>query len=239
MDPPPAITAQVGVNATTLPPASLATATYCCVAPIPSDIGFGVTVMVAIGPMVTVTVAVPDLPPLDATTVLVNVPGVVPAVNWPVALMEPPPAATDHTGVIGVMVPSKSLPTAVNCCVPLMGRVVGFGDTVIVATLPASRGECTSHAESDRPATATNASSRATRLRGARTCTMRLFRKLFIELLRPDTCERDGNADAPQLAAIFNGCVSVMVIGVPGVTITSRSVCVALVAPSVARPLRV
>src|ERR1019366_1824847 len=49
---------QVGVIATTLPLASLPTAVNCCVALMSSVVGVGVTVMVASGPAVTVTVAV-------------------------------------------------------------------------------------------------------------------------------------------------------------------------------------
>ena len=52
--------------------------------------GLGVTVIVATGPAVTITVADPDLPPLVAVTALVNVPVVLPAVKTPVLeLMRP------------------------------------------------------------------------------------------------------------------------------------------------------
>jgi hypothetical protein len=84
------------------------------------------------------TVAVPKIDPLVALTVLVKVPVVVPAVKSPVdGSMVPPPAVTDQTGVIATTLPCASLPTAVNCCVVLMGRVAGFGVTVIVASGPA------------------------------------------------------------------------------------------------------
>jgi hypothetical protein len=84
------------------------------------------------------TVAVPKIVPLVARTVFENVPVVVPAVNNPdAALMVPPPAVTDHTGVIGTTLPCASRPTAVNCCVVLMGSVAGLGATVIVASGPA------------------------------------------------------------------------------------------------------
>jgi hypothetical protein len=84
------------------------------------------------------TVAVPNIEPLVARTVLLNVPVAPPAVNNPVlALMVPPPAVTDQTGVIATTLPCASLPTAVNCCVVLMGSV-GFGVTVIVASGPAT-----------------------------------------------------------------------------------------------------
>jgi len=60
-----------------------------------------VTVIVANAPAVTMAVALPERDPLVATTVFVYVPGVVPAVKTPVlALIVPPPAATDQTGVI-------------------------------------------------------------------------------------------------------------------------------------------
>src|SRR5438309_1480327 len=57
MAPPLATTDHVGVNCTTFPDASLPTAVYCCVPPMASVCGVGVTVMVASGPTVTVTVA--------------------------------------------------------------------------------------------------------------------------------------------------------------------------------------
>jgi len=68
--PPPWATDQTGVSGTTLPPASLPTAVYCCVEPEGRDIGFGVTVMVTSGPVVTVTVALLERAPLTALTVL-------------------------------------------------------------------------------------------------------------------------------------------------------------------------
>jgi hypothetical protein len=66
-----------------------------------------------------VTVAVPEMLPLVALTVLVNVPSVAPAVKRPVVLpMAPPLATTDQvaTGEIATTLPPASLPTAVNCC---------------------------------------------------------------------------------------------------------------------------
>src|ERR1035437_5913752 len=82
------------------------------------------------------TVAVPKIAPLVALTVLVNVPDVVPAVNKPVELIVPPLAATDQVGAIATTLPLASLPTAVNCCVPPVARLLGFGLTVIVASAP-------------------------------------------------------------------------------------------------------
>src|ERR1700680_4928850 len=133
MAPPPAMTAQVGAPAMTLPPASLPTATNCCVPLMGNVSGFGVTAMVATGPTVTVTVAVPAMLPLVAWTVLGNVPGAVPAVKSPPLVMAPPPATTAQVGATAMTLPPASLPTATNCCVPVMGNVSGLGVTVIVA----------------------------------------------------------------------------------------------------------
>ena len=47
MEPPPATTDQLGARATVLPLMSRPTAANCCVAPMPSVAGFGVTTMVA------------------------------------------------------------------------------------------------------------------------------------------------------------------------------------------------
>ena len=71
--PPPLTTDQVGVIATTLPFASLPTAVNSWVPPVGNVAEAGVTVIVANGPAVTVTVAVPEIAPLVAVTVLVNV----------------------------------------------------------------------------------------------------------------------------------------------------------------------
>src|ERR1044071_2817482 len=82
----------------------------------------------------TITVADPEIAPLVALTVFVNVPANGPAVKRPVlALIDPPPATTDQTGAIGTMLPEASRPTAANCCVALGSMVAGFGVTVIVA----------------------------------------------------------------------------------------------------------
>jgi hypothetical protein len=101
--------------------------------------------MVATGPTTTVTVAVPDLPPLVAWTVAVNTPGTVPAVKMPFASTAPPPARIDHCGEISTTAPSASLPTARNCCVALTARV-GFGETTMLVSEPGPVGPCTSHA---------------------------------------------------------------------------------------------
>src|SRR5437870_3920584 len=68
-----------------------------------------------------------------ATTVLVNVPATVPEVNRPVTpSMVPPPTRTDQVGEIETSLPRASLPTAVNCCVTLAGRVAGLVVTTIL-----------------------------------------------------------------------------------------------------------
>ncbi|MGD0993734.1 MAG: hypothetical protein ABR998_14835 [Gemmatimonadales bacterium] len=115
------------------------TAVYCWLALVPTLWLGGVTVMVARTPGVTVTVAKPETLPaaqsavLHALTVLTNGPDTVPAVNKPVPLMAPPLATTDHVGVIATTFPLPSLPTAVNCWVPLMARTCGLGVTVMLA----------------------------------------------------------------------------------------------------------
>src|ERR1035437_10213903 len=43
---------------------------------------------------------------------------------------------TDQAGTITTMFPFASLPTAVNCCVPPVERLLGFGLTVIDASAP-------------------------------------------------------------------------------------------------------
>src|SRR5437764_41053 len=64
--PPLATTDHVGANATMLPEASLPTAVNCCVVLMPIVTGLGVTAIVASGPAVTATVAVPATAPFDA-----------------------------------------------------------------------------------------------------------------------------------------------------------------------------
>jgi hypothetical protein len=98
--------------------------------------GFGVTVIVASGPAVTITVAVAETPLHVTTTVLVNVPAVVPAVNSPDGVIVPPPAAMDQIGVFFERtLPSLSVITAVNCWVPFTGRVAVVGDITTDATV--------------------------------------------------------------------------------------------------------
>ena len=57
------------MNCTTFPPASLPTATNCCGVPMANVVGLGVTVMDAIGPTVTITVAVAETEPCVALMV--------------------------------------------------------------------------------------------------------------------------------------------------------------------------
>ena len=129
---------QTGVMATTLPAASRPTAVNCCCAPMASVTGLGVTVMVASGPGVTLTVAVPKIAPEVARTLLAKAPTVVPAVKSPVeALMVPGGLVVDQTGVMATTLPAASRPTAVNCCCAPMASVAGLGVTVMVASGPA------------------------------------------------------------------------------------------------------
>src|SRR6476469_7163512 len=123
MLPPPFTTDQAGVMATTLPPASLPTAVNCCAALVATDAGFGVTLIEASGPAVTVTVAVPAM---------------VPTLKSPdVGLIAPPPATIDQEGVIATTLPAASLPTAVNCWVALIAIGPGCGVRGMLASGPA------------------------------------------------------------------------------------------------------
>ena len=79
----------------------------------------------------------PETVPLVARTVLVKVPAALPAVKRPLALIVPPLATTDQTGVNATMLLPASRPTAVNCRVPLLARTTVFGETVTDATAPA------------------------------------------------------------------------------------------------------
>src|SRR6185436_2107928 len=111
-------------------------AANCCVPLVWSAAGFGVTVIDA-SAAVTVTVAFPETEPLVAVALVTKVPEVPPAVKRPLALVAPPPCATDQTGVRGTTLPATSLPTAVYCCVEPDGSDIGFGVTVIVESGPA------------------------------------------------------------------------------------------------------
>jgi hypothetical protein len=90
--------------------------------------GFGVTVIEASGPAVTMTVAVTVMPLHVTVTVFVKVPAVVPAVNSPACVIVPPPATTAQVGVVPVIIlPFASFVTTVNCCVPPTGTVAEVG----------------------------------------------------------------------------------------------------------------
>src|SRR5256885_15858879 len=89
----------------------------------------------------TVTVAraliAPQPDPIRATTVFVNVPATVPAVNTPPASMAPPPLTTSHVGAIGTTLSFASYPVAVNvCCAPIASVALG-GDIVMYSSGPA------------------------------------------------------------------------------------------------------
>jgi hypothetical protein len=112
-------------------------------------------------------------------TVLVNVPAVVPAVNRPVCVIVPPPATTAQTGWRSVLfVPSFSVPTIVNCCVPPVARVTVVGETTIESIV---RGPLSLQAVMAVPANATAIRAPAIRVRvNARR--MGLFMTVLIEL---------------------------------------------------------
>src|SRR5579862_818273 len=104
--PPPLMTAQMGDITNTLPLASLPTATNCWVEFTGIETGFGVTVMLANGPLVTMTVAKPESPPKLARMVFVNVPDTVPAVKSPDPMMVPPFATTAQVGAMATRFPA-------------------------------------------------------------------------------------------------------------------------------------
>src|ERR1700730_3314104 len=146
--------------------------------------GFGVTVIVARAPGVTMTVAVAVTPLQVTDTVLAYVPAVVPAVNSPVLLIVPPPALTAQMGFgIARMSPLEFFATTVNCCVPPGARVTEVGDMAIVAVRPGS--VLLLQPAAKTPARATAARTRARRARGASAIRVRLLMTLFIELLLP------------------------------------------------------
>jgi hypothetical protein len=121
---------QTGVTVRMLPLASLTTDLNCAVAPTTSVVS-GATTIVAGGPTVTVTVAL-AVTPLQLT-VIVDVPGVEPAVNNPVLVIVPPPV-TAQMGFLGEStLPLLFLITAVNCCVPPTGIDAVVGEMVTVA----------------------------------------------------------------------------------------------------------
>jgi hypothetical protein len=121
---------QTGVTVRTLPLASVTTALNCAVAPTTSVVS-GATTIFAAGPAITVTVAVAVMP--LQLTVIVDVPGVEPAVNNPVLVIVPPPV-TAQMGFLGEStLPLLFLITTVNCCVPPTGIDAVVGEMVTVA----------------------------------------------------------------------------------------------------------
>src|SRR5689334_16389104 len=99
---------QVGLTGTMLPPASMPTTANCCVVATASVTGFGVRVIDARAPGVTMIDARPAMGPTEATTVFTNDPATRPAENIPLGLMVPAFASTDHVGVIETSRPSAS-----------------------------------------------------------------------------------------------------------------------------------
>ena len=107
-----------------------ATAVYCCVVPIWTDVVAGETTIDAGGSGSTVTVAVADaaeLALLVAFTVTVFVVVTDGAVKNPVLLMVPADADQETLLFVDVLVT-----VAVNCCIPLEYNVVRAGETVTV-----------------------------------------------------------------------------------------------------------
>jgi hypothetical protein len=96
-----------------LPCASLTVAVNVCVPPGNNVVVCGVTAIDAAAPTVTVAVAV-AVTPLHVT-VIVDVPGVLPAVKSPACVIVPPPLATAQVGADVMVLPLLSFVTAVNC----------------------------------------------------------------------------------------------------------------------------
>jgi hypothetical protein len=144
--------------------------------------GFGVTVMVASAPGVTMTVAVTVIPLQVTVTVFVNVPAVVPAVNRPVGEIVPPPATTAQVGVVPVItLPLPSFVTTVNCCVPPGASVTEAG--VTVSDVMGLKSVLLEHAATNNTANTLATTTRAVRARCARDRTTRLVITLSIEPL--------------------------------------------------------
>jgi hypothetical protein len=168
--------------------------------------GFGVTTIVASGPGVTMTVAVPVTPLHVTVTVFVKVPATVPAVKTPVEeLIVPPPLATDQVSPSTLTAfPSSSVPVTVNCCVPPMARVADAGVTVSVANLWGP--ELSPHA-ANNPATTTASRLRVVRPYKGRARTKRLLAKKLIEILRPENMNARGT-EARQFSEAHKDFVS-------------------------------
>ena len=97
--------------------------------------------------------------------------------------MEPPPLTTDHVGDTGIVTPAKSLPTAVNCWVPVTASVCGLGVMTSVASVPGALTPWTSHAAANIAVAPTANSTRAIRACWVSTRVTRRLMRLFIELL--------------------------------------------------------
>ena len=151
--------------------------------------GPGVTVIVASDPAVTMTVAVPEMVPLVAVTVFVNVPITAPAVNMPVELMAPPLAVTDQTGVIATTLPLASFPTATNWWVVLTASEP-LGVTTMLASGLASglagAVESLPHAAMSMPVRAAAIASRAVSPDGDSARSTRLPLNTFMAQLLQD-----------------------------------------------------
>jgi hypothetical protein len=180
MVPPPFTTDQVtlaGVRATVLPRASLPDAVYVSEVLMGMVPGFGVTTIDASAPAITVTVAVAVMP--LQLTVIVDVPGVEPAVNSPVLVIVPPPDTAQMPATLRTL-PLLFLITAVNCCVPPTGMVAVVGEMV---TVEAVCGPLESlHAAVNDPANASANRAAALRARGFNVRRVSLM-TVFIELL--------------------------------------------------------
>jgi hypothetical protein len=157
------------------------------------------------------TLAVPEIEPLVATTVLENVPATEPAVKRPVLVMVPPPAATVQAGTIESTTPWASLPTAVNCWVASIARVTS-GVTLMLARAPGpggvtsgAEGVSPTQAADNMPAKATATESRRGRLGGPSARGIRGFTGFRIALLQTGIGDRTRarrSARAPPIGAI-------------------------------------
>jgi hypothetical protein len=177
--PPPATTDQVTVPVigTVLPSASLPDAVYVSAVLMGIVPGLGVTTMETSGPPITVTVAVAVMP--LQLTVMVDVPGVEPAVNSPVLVIVPPPVTAQIPATLSTL-PLLFLTTAVNCCVPPTAIVADVGEIV---TVEATCGPLESlHAAVNIPANASTARTAILRARGFNVRRVPVM-TLFIELL--------------------------------------------------------
>jgi hypothetical protein len=99
-----------------------------------------------------------------------------------VAEIVPPPATTDHVGVVPVMVfPFAAFVTTVNCCVPPGASVAEAGATV--SDVIGLKSVLLEHPAMNRAANALATITRMMRARWARDLTTRLVVTLSIEPL--------------------------------------------------------